>query len=189
MCPQVIATLGWQREMRPYLNKIDTATTGNRYDVTPLFADRVCFAQLVEDLAEPFQESELDCVACIDALGFILGTAVARQLDINIIPIRKGGKLPVESEGETFTDYSGETKRLEVRADIVPPQARVLLVDEWIETGAQIQAAAKLIEGRGGTIVGIATINMDKNENTAAIGRKYKVHTVLEAEQSLRGDA
>jgi adenine phosphoribosyltransferase len=170
--------------MKAYLHKIDTATTGNRYDVTPLFADRACFAQLVEDLAEPFQESQLDCVACIDALGFILGTAIARQLNIDIIPIRKGGKLPVDAESEEFTDYSGETKRLEIRTDIVPSHARILLVDEWIETGAQIQAAAKLIERQGGTIVGIATINMDQNDNTAVIGKKYKVHTIWEAEQS-----
>ena len=171
-------------EMKTYLSKIDTATTGNRADVTPVFADAGCFADLVEDLARPFEASQLDYVACVDALGFILGTAIARHLGIGIVPIRKGGKLPVASESEEFTDYSGETKRLEIRTGILPPQARVLLVDEWIETGAQIAAAAKLIEAQGGTIVGIATINMDQNDDTAAIGKKYRVHTVWEAERS-----
>ena len=64
----------------------------------------------------------------------------------------------------------------------MPPQARVLLVDEWIETGAQILAAAKLIEAQGGTIVGIASINMDVNDKTVEISREYRVHIVWEAE-------
>ena len=155
---------------------------GNRYDVTPIFADANCFTQLVEDLSEPFQNSQVEFVACVDALGFILGTAIALRLNAGIIPIRKGGKLPVEADSVEFRDYSGEVKRLEIRRDILPPQACILLVDEWIETGAQVQAAAQLIERRGGIIVGIASINMDENATTAAIAEKYTVHTVWETE-------
>ncbi|MFH1680220.1 MAG: phosphoribosyltransferase family protein [Candidatus Eisenbacteria bacterium] len=161
--------------MKPYLCKIDTAATGGRNDVTPLFADAECFGQLVEDLTRPFQNTRIDCVACIEALGFILGTAIARRLAVGVVPIRKGGKLPVDTDGLEFRDYSGDVKRLEIRRDAFPPGARVLLVDEWIETGAQIQAAAAMIEAREGTVVGIATIRMDANDQTAAIGRKYRV--------------
>lgn len=164
--------------MKKYLHKIDTETPGNRYDVTPLFADAESFSQLVVDLAKPFQNTQIDFVACVDALGFILGTAIARHLEIGVIPIRKGGKLPVKTDSEDFRDYSGELKRLEIRRDVLQPQARVLLVDEWIETGSQIEAAAKLIEAQGGTVAGIATINMDENDATAKISRKYKVHTI-----------
>lgn len=168
--------------MKPYLQHIDTVTTGNRYDVTPVFADAQCFSQLVEDLATPFQDANVEYVACIDALGFILGTAIARRLQVGLIPIRKGGKLPVQAESEEFRDYSGNLKRLEMRKDALPPQSRVLLVDEWIETGAQVLAAAKLIEAQGATIIGVASVNMDANDITEEIGRKYRVHTVLEAE-------
>lgn len=164
--------------MKKYLRRIDTETQGNRYDVTPLFADAEDFSQLVIDLAKPFRKVQIDFVACIDALGFILGTAIARRLEIGVIPVRKGGKLPVETNGENFRDYSGELKRLEIRRDVLPQKARVLLVDEWIETGSQIKAAAKLIEAQGGTVVGIATINMDENETTSIIRKKYRVHTI-----------
>ncbi|MCD4846749.1 MAG: adenine phosphoribosyltransferase [Candidatus Aegiribacteria sp.] len=167
--------------MKTYLHKIDTETPGNRYDVTPLFADAEGFAQLVVDLAKPFQNTQIDFVACVDALGFILGTAIARYLEIGVITIRKGGKLPVETDGENFRDYSGKLKRLEIRRDVLPTEARVLLVDEWIETGSQIEAAAKLIEAQGGIIVGIATINMDENDMTTKISRKYRVHTIWKA--------
>jgi len=164
--------------MKPYLSKIDTATTGNRHDVTPLFTDANDFALLVEDLAEPFLNVQLDYVACIDALGFILGTAIARHLNLGIIAIRKGGKLPVEVDRVEFRDYTGTLKQLEIRKDALRTPAHVLLVDEWIETGTQIRAAAKLIEAQGGTIAGIATINMDTNGKTKDISEKYRVHSV-----------
>jgi adenine phosphoribosyltransferase len=171
--------------MKPYLRRIDTATQGNRYDVTPLFADAQCFAQLIEDLAAPFHEAQIDYVACIDALGFILGTAIAGRLEVGVIPIRKGGKLPVQTESVEFRDYSGNLKRLEIRKDALPSQSRVLLVDEWIETGSQVLAAATLLEAQGATVVGVASVNMDTNDRTEEIGKKYRVHTVWEAEQGV----
>jgi len=166
--------------MKPYLCKIDTETPGNRNDVTPLFADAECFGQLVDDLAGPFQNTQLDYVACVDSLGFILGTAIANRLDLGVIAIRKGGKLPVEVDSEEFQDYSGEVKRLEIRRDVLPPRSRILLVDEWIETGAQVSAAITLIEGHGAIVAGIATINMDDNERTRSISSRYEVYSVWE---------
>jgi adenine phosphoribosyltransferase len=168
--------------MKPYLKLIDTETPGYRNDVTPLFADAGCFGQLVDDLVVPFKDTQIDYVAGIDALGFILGTAVALKLGIGIVPIRKGGKLPVPVDTEEFQDYTGDIKQLEMRKDALPPNAHVLLVDEWIETGAQIMAAAKLVEAQGGTIVGIASINMDVKDQTNEISKKYRVHTVWEDE-------
>lgn len=164
--------------MKPYLSKIDTATTGRRYDVTPLFADEQAFSQLVADLAQPLKGTELDAVACIDALGFILGTAIAGRLGLPVIPIRKGGKLPVAGEALEFEDYSGERKRLEIRRGLLRHGARVLLVDEWIETGAQIAVAAELIERQGATIAGIAAIRMDRCDRTAELASRYPVYTV-----------
>jgi adenine phosphoribosyltransferase len=166
--------------MKRYLSRVDRETTGNRNDVTPLFANAEDFSQLVLDLAEPFLQTDVDCVACIDALGFILGTALARHLDVGLIPVRKGGKLPVPTDSIDFRDYSGDLKRLEIRKSILSPGSRILLVDEWIETGSQIMAAAELIEGQDGIIVGIATINMDKNKQTSSLSRKYRVHSVWE---------
>lgn len=166
--------------MRDYLRKIDLQTTGNRYDVTPLFADRVAFAQLVNDLSEPFAGSQVDLVGCIDALGFILGTAIAERLSAGVLPIRKGGKLPVEAERESCLDYTGEEKSLEIRKDLLKEGDRVLLVDEWVETGAQIEAAIALLERQGAAVIGIATIQMDDCERTLRVQDRYRVVTVWE---------
>ena len=166
--------------MKSYLNKIDRNTNGNRYDVTPLFSDHKDFSELVEDLSACLAGTTVDLVACIDALGFILGTAIARKLKAGILPVRKGGKLPVKSDRIEFCDYTGLEKQLEIRRDILSSGTRVLVVDEWIETGAQVLAAIHLIEKQGGSIVGVAAINMDDNESTRLISSNYKVYTVWE---------
>jgi adenine phosphoribosyltransferase len=156
-----------------YLKLIDTQTGGPRYDVTPLFKHVEAFEELIRDLAQPFLGRSIDLVAGIDALGFILGTGLALYLHKGFIPIRKGGKLPGKMYQITFVDYSHQEKSLEMREDAIDPGKNVLLVDEWVETGAQIAAAAQLIEDHGGIIAGIAAINMDNNRNTQALREQY----------------
>jgi adenine phosphoribosyltransferase len=129
---------------------------------------------LVSDLSEPFISAAIDYVAGIDALGFVLGTALALHLNRGFIPIRKRGKLPVVAAVVEFVDYTGEKKALELRRGILRPGDRVLLVDEWIETGAQMQAAIDLIEQEGGVIAGVATINIDNNPIAVRLCEKYR---------------
>jgi adenine phosphoribosyltransferase len=159
--------------MTDYLRLIDDHTRGARDDVTPLFADPVAFMALIDDLSRRVKEVKFDLVAGIDALGFILGTALALHHAVGLVTLRKGGKLPVDTETVTFTDYSGQVKQLELRKDVIRRGARVLIVDEWIETGTQVQAAAQLIERQGGVVVGIAVIHADLNERTRTLFELY----------------
>lgn len=149
-----------------YLKLIDTQTEGSRCDVTPLFADHRAFAALLDDFVALLYEVDFDVIAGIDALGFILGAALALWTHKGFVPVRKGGKLPVPVDMVEFVDYSGESKALELRRDAIAPGSRVLIVDEWIETGAQVAAAVRLIEGQGGVVAGIGTIHVDDNETT-----------------------
>jgi adenine phosphoribosyltransferase len=160
-----------------YLALIDRSKLHyKRSDVTPIFADPAAFAALVGDLVAPFRDAGVQRVVGTDALGFIVGTAVALRLGVGFVPVRKGGKLPVKKETAAFRDYSGEEKSLELRADPWPTGTRVLLVDEWIETGAQARAAAELVERAGGVIVGIAAIAFRRNERTAPLWERYRCH-------------
>ena len=167
--------------MKPYLAKIDDNTPGPRNDVTPLFADREAFAELADDLAEPFAGAGVDAVAAIDALGFILGTAIAERLGVGVVAIRKGGKLPVETIREAFIDYSGNEKTLEIRPDLITPGMKVLVADEWVETGAQVTAAVKLVERLGATVAGIVTICMDRTPGTRVLEQRFVVQSVWDA--------
>jgi len=161
--------------MKAYLRRIDTDTPGNRNDVTPLFAHPEAFDALVDDLVSSIAGTPIDLVACIDALGFILGTAVARQLGVGVLPVRKGGKLPVPADRAWFRDYTGQEKSLEIRCDILKQGLRVLIVDEWIETGAQVSAAISLIERQGAVVAGIATIHIDDGARARRLRSRYKV--------------
>ena len=164
--------------MKDYLRFIDTQTSGNRCDVTPLFARPEALCLLVDDLLALVGNTPVDLVAGIDALGFVLATALAQRLSVGLLTIRKGGKLPVACDRTTCCDYSGETKALEIRRDILSPDQRVLIVDEWIETAAQVLSAARLIEGQGATVAGIATIHVDDNPMTQTLRSRYPVWSV-----------
>src|SRR5262249_55822672 len=152
---------------------IDRHTPGPRDDVSPLFADGPAFGALIETLAERCNSFEYEMIAAVDALGFVLGAALAQRVRCGLVLIRKAGRLPVPSLQERFVDYTGTHKSLEVRADLALMGARVLLVDERIETGAQMAAAARLIERSGGRVVGIATIHADGSSGARDLSRRY----------------
>ena len=164
--------------MTDYLRLIDRDTTGDRCDVTPLFADPVAFSRLLDDLTGQFAGVGYDLVAAVDALGFILGTGVALRTGKGLVVVRKGGKLPVRADAAEFVDYTGQRKSLELRPDAVAAGTRVLLVDEWVETGAQVRAAISLIEGRGGVVVGVASINIDEEAAAALAAKGYRCYAV-----------
>ena len=160
-----------------YLALIDRSKLHyKRSDVTPIFADPAAFAALVGDLLAPFRDAGVQRVVGTDALGFIVGTAAALGLGVGFVPVRKGGKLPVKKETAVFRDYSNEEKSLELRANPWPAGTRVLLIDEWIETGTQARAAAELVERAGGVIAGIAAIAFRRNDRTAPLWARYRCH-------------
>lgn len=162
-----------------YLSLIDRSKLHyKRSDVTPIFAEPAAFAALVDDLLAPWRGEKIDRVVGTDALGFVVGTAIALKLGVGFVPVRKGGKLPVAKESTRFNDYSGGEKVFELRANPWPPGTRVLLTDEWIETGGTAKAAVELIERTGGVVAGIAAIAFRKNEKTASLWAKYRCHGV-----------
>lgn len=163
-----------------YLELIDTNTLGQRNDVTPLFADPVAFSSLIDDLAELACDLDFEVVAGIDALGFILASALALKLGKALIPIRKRGKLPVKVDRESFEDYSGIEKSLEVRRGAFKDFINVLIVDEWVETGAQVAAAATLIERQGAHVAGIVSIALNDTGGVRALRERYRMFSLCE---------
>ncbi len=116
-----------------YLRLIDTSTSP-RYDITPLFGDPAAFRSLVQDLSAHFR-GRVEVVAGIDAADLILGAAIALSFRERIRAERKGGKFSSPVDSVSFIDYSGRDKTLEIRQKSLIPGARVLVVDDWIETG------------------------------------------------------
>jgi len=156
-----------------YYDKKINKKTKNRYDLTPLFSNSKVFKNLITDMTKLTRGLNIDKIAGLDALGFIIGAAMAHKIGLGFITIRKEGKLPGKKDGLTFTDYTGKNKKLELAKNTVKKGEKILLVDDWIETGTQIKTAIKLIEKQGGKIVGIRSIAAEKKKETKTLFEKY----------------
>jgi len=169
--------------MKDYLALIDYNTLGIKgmrcRDITPIFSDPEAFAALLGDLLQGIGHEDFDIVVGIEALGFVLATAIAVRLAKGLVPIRKSGKLPVNTDAITLPEVRGQVRTLELRANALTPDSRVLLVDDWIKSGTQIAGAIRLVEGQGAQVVGIAALNVDENEVTHPLLARYRFHSVF----------
>lgn len=126
-------------------------------DVSTLFQDPRGFRMAVDMLLHPYAGQPIDKVAALEARGFILGGAIAHQLSVGFVPIRKQGKLPGETMHEDYTLEYGEAT-MEMHVDAIEKGERVLLVDDLIATGGTCEAGIKLLQRSGADIVGSAFI-------------------------------
>ncbi len=126
-------------------------------DITTLLLDPAGVRSAVTQLAAPFHDGQIQKVAGVEARGFIFGLAVAMELSVGFVPIRKPGKLPLETVGEDFELEYG-TDRVEVHRDAIQAGERVLLIDDLIATGGTAEAAVRVIERVGGKIEGCAFV-------------------------------
>ena len=123
-------------------------------DITPLLSEPRAFAAATEALCADFAGAGIECVAAVEARGFIFGAAVAQKLGVGFVPIRKKGKLPFKTESVSYElEYGTDT--LVVHSDAVRKGAKVLMVDDLLATGGTMAAACKLIEKIGGRIAGV----------------------------------
>lgn len=153
-------------------------------DITPLLANEGAFRSLIDELSGKFKSVKIDKVVCIEARGFLLGGAVAYKLGVGVIPVRKSG-LQNEVHEEGFVDYSGKAKILSIHKDAIKENEKVIIVDDWVETGAGVKAAINLVEKCGGRVVGIGVLMDDSSDETKHFLNKYNYHFL---EQSLPGD-
>jgi adenine phosphoribosyltransferase len=126
-------------------------------DITTLLNDPVGFRKTIDELVQPYAGQRIDKVAGIEARGFILGGAVAHQLSIGFIPVRKKGKLPWKTIGQDYELEYG-VDRVEIHTDAVKPGDKVLVVDDLIATGGTAEAAVKLLRQAGAEVVGSAFV-------------------------------
>lgn len=126
-------------------------------DITTLLQDPRGFRKTVDELVQAHAGVRIDKVAGIEARGFILGGAVAHQLSIGFIPVRKKGKLPWQTIGQEYALEYG-TDQVEIHIDAVEQGDNILLVDDLIATGGTAEAAIKLIQRAGGTVIGCSFI-------------------------------
>ena len=123
-------------------------------DITPILGDGALFKAAIECLSNRHKPGSIDAVVGIDARGFIFAGAVARYLNVGMIPVRKKGKLPYQTQSVAYDLEYGKGE-LEIHVDAIKPGEKVAIVDDLLATGGTALAASKLIEKIGGRVASI----------------------------------
>lgn len=126
-------------------------------DVTTLFADPRGFRMAIDQMLHPYAGRRIDKVVGLEARGFILGGAIAHQLSVGFVPVRKKGKLPGRTISQDYKLEYGEAI-VEVHDDAIEAGEVVLLVDDLLATGGTAEAGIRLIERLGGRILSCSFI-------------------------------
>jgi adenine phosphoribosyltransferase len=127
------------------------------YDLCPILQDPVAFAQVIEEMAGPFERKKIEVVVSMESRGFIFGAALASDLGAGFVPVRKPGKLPAKTVREDY-DLEYGKDALEIHRDAVNHGQRVLIVDDVLATGGTALATANLLRKLEADIVGASFV-------------------------------
>ena len=121
-------------------------------DITPILSDPVLFRASIDLFLERCRGLKIDKIVGIDARGFLFGSAVAYELGVGFVPIRKRGKLPYTTEIAKYSLEYGDAE-MEMHIDAMNVGERIVLVDDLLATGGTSAAAALLIRKAGGDLL------------------------------------
>jgi adenine phosphoribosyltransferase len=149
------------------------------WDITPLLKDKHAFRQAIKQMADPWRGKDVDVIVSSEARGFMLGAALAYELGVGFVPIRKKGKLPSKTVSLTYQkEYESDT--IEIHEDAIEPGQKVLLIDDLLATGGTIKANAELVEKLGGKIVGIGfLVELEYLHGRKMLGDKYEIFSII----------
>jgi adenine phosphoribosyltransferase len=149
------------------------------WDITPLLKDKHSFGQCIHSLADHFRHEDITLVVSNEARGFIIGAAVAHELGVGFVPVRKKGKLPPKVHSMSY-DKEYESDTIEIRDDGIEPGDKALLVDDLLATGGTIKANAELVEKLGGKVVGMGfLVELEYLSPRKLLGDKYEIYSLI----------
>lgn len=170
-----------ENDLKKYIRSIkDFPKKGIMFrDITTLLKDPEGIKETIDQLYSFTNGLKIDKVVGIESRGFIFGSLLAQKLNAGFVPIRKPGKLPAETESQTYELEYG-TDKIEIHKDAIKSGENVLVHDDLLATGGTAEAACKLIEKLGGKIAQVSFII----ELTFLNGRKklsnYDVRSIIE---------
>lgn len=141
-------------------------------DIMPLIIQKEIFNEIIEKFVTEIKEKKVDYIVGPEARGLILGAAIAKELNIGFIPIRKAGKLPpttVEKQFEYEKEYGKDKLELPKLVNEEYQGKKIYIVDDIYATGNTMKAIKETIEELGGIVTGegvimnIVELNNDKN--------------------------
>jgi adenine phosphoribosyltransferase len=121
-------------------------------DITPILCNGKLFRASIDAFLEQCRGKEIDKIVGIDARGFLFGSAVAYELGIGFVPLRKKGRLPYKTESAKYSLEYGEAE-MELHIDAIERSEKIVLIDDLLATGGTSASAATLIKKVGGVLV------------------------------------
>jgi adenine phosphoribosyltransferase len=121
-------------------------------DITTVLKDGTLFRDSVDLFLGECRGKKIDKVVGIDARGFLFGSAVAYELGIGFVPLRKKGRLPYKTERASYTLEYGEAE-MELHIDAIERGEKIVLIDDLLATGGTSASAITLIKKVGGDLV------------------------------------
>jgi len=126
-------------------------------DIMPLLGNGPLFAKTINILADRYRDQRIDTVLGIESRGFIVGAALAYELNAGFSAVRKPGKLPYDTHRASY-DLEYGTDSLEIHTDAIRAKARVVIADDLIATGGTAAATAELVSRLGANVVECAFV-------------------------------
>ena len=121
-------------------------------DITPILKDGALFRTSIDAFLERCRDKKIDKIVGIDARGFLFGSAVAYELGVGFVPLRKKGRLPYKTESAKYSLEYGEAE-MELHVDAITSGEQIVLIDDLLATGGTSASAATLIKKVGGELV------------------------------------
>lgn len=146
-------------ELKKYIREVpDFPKPGvNFYDISTLLQDKVGFNLALDRMEKYALSKKIQKIVAIEARGFLFGAALADRMKVSLVIARKPGKLPYKTVAAGY-DLEYGTDKIEIHADAIGNDDRVLVVDDLIATGGTLAATCQLVEELGGEVVGISSV-------------------------------
>jgi len=148
------------------------------YDITTLLRNGSAFAKTIHHFVERYRATDIDAIVGIEARGFIFAAAIASELGVGFIPVRKPGKLPFKTISQTYDlEYGSDT--VEMHEDAVGEGDKIVIIDDLIATGGTARAVADMVTSRGAEVVEMGFVVELDFLNGRQLLERYPVYSLL----------
>ena len=165
------------QDSRWYLKLLAPGAPIGWTDPSPLYMNAQAFSDLLDDLTGPFKSDRIDLVVAMEPFGFMLGAGIATRLGLGVLTVRKETLLAGPIDTVEYPRTSGTPGKLVTRKPGFVPGTRILLVDQWVESGGAMSGMLELVKRQGAVIAGIATLCIE--EKNAHLRSEYKCATAV----------
>lgn len=150
----------------------------NFKDITPLLANPEAFSFSIDSLAGKYLNKKIDYIVCIEARGFVVGSALAYKLGAGVVIVRKPGKLPYECSSLSYDlEYGSAT--LEIHKDALNEGDRVIVADDVLATGGTALATIELVKEFNAEVVDMAFLAELSFLNGADRLKPYNINSLM----------